>query len=229
MGETITLLDPPVDIRLKRLARARRLTLRIAATDGTVHLTLPAHVPLAEARMFVLRQEDWLRSRLARAPQPVTVALGTALPVEGRMLRLVAAAGRRVQRDETSLALPGAAEGAGRRAETWLRTLARERLVPAADAYAARLRRAPGRITLRDTGSRWGSCTSRGDLMFSWRLAMAPPEVLDYVAAHEAAHLVEMNHSERFWAQVARICPDYATHRAWLREHGASLHRYRFR
>ncbi|QDL91829.1 M48 family metallopeptidase [Paroceanicella profunda] len=229
MGDTITLLDPPVDIRLKRLARARRLTLRIAATDGSVHLTLPAHVSLAEARMFVLRQEDWLRSRLSRAPQPVLVAPGMVLPVEGKMTRVLPGTGRRVLAEADTLAVPGPAETAGRRVEAWLRTLARERLVPAVDGYAARLRRAPGRVTLRDTGSRWGSCTSRGDLMFSWRLAMAPPEVLDYVAAHEAAHLVEMNHSDRFWAQVAGICPDYARHRAWLRTHGATLHRYRFR
>jgi len=83
-------------------------------------------------------------------------------------------------------------------------------------------------VSFRDTRSRWGSCTAQGRLMFCWRLAMAPTVVQDYVAAHEAAHLVHMDHSRAYWGAVARIMPDYAHHRAWLRSHGAALHGYRF-
>ena len=94
--------------------------------------------------------------------------------------------------------------------------------------YAARLGKGYTRLTLRDTRSRWGSCTSDGGLMFSWRLIMAPPSVLDYVAAHEVAHLAQMNHSPAFWAEVTRIYGDFDPPRQWLRTHGADLHRYQF-
>ncbi len=106
--------------------------------------------------------------------------------------------------------------------------MARDRLVAACDGHAARLGRGYRSLTLRDTRSRWGSCSAAGGLMFSWRLILAPPEILDYVAAHEVAHLAEMNHSPAFWRVVAGLCPDYARHRAWLRKHGQTLHAYDF-
>jgi predicted metal-dependent hydrolase len=106
--------------------------------------------------------------------------------------------------------------------------LARDRLAAACDRHAQRLGRRPAALVLRDTRSRWGSCSAQGVLMFSWRLAMAPPAVLDYVAAHEVAHLAEMNHSRAFWATVARLLPDHAAPRAWLRAEGGALHRWRF-
>src|SRR5690606_32603283 len=110
----------------------------------------------------------------------------------------------------------------------WLKALARDRLAAAADRHAATLGRGYRSLVLRDTRSRWGSCAADGRLMFSWRLAMAPPEVLDYVAAHEVAHLAEMNHSPAFWAVVERLMPDHRAPRAWLRAEGAALHRWNF-
>ena len=104
----------------------------------------------------------------------------------------------------------------------------RARLAEASDHFAQRLGKDYAAITLRDTRSRWGSCTAQGRLMYSWRLILAPPEVLDYVAAHEVAHLAQMNHSPAFWAEVERIYGDYSQPRAWLRREGSSLHRYRF-
>ncbi len=112
--------------------------------------------------------------------------------------------------------------------KAFLKTRARDALAAPVAHYAGILGQEVHRITLRDTRSRWGSCTAQGHLMFSWRLVMAPPEVLDYVAAHEVAHLVEMNHSARFWAVVARLRPDYQTQRDWLRREGAGLHRVMF-
>ncbi|HHL21369.1 MAG TPA: M48 family peptidase, partial [Aliiroseovarius sp.] len=106
---------------------------------------------------------------------------------------------------------------------------ARARLSAATARHGAALGRAPAALTLRDTRSRWGSCSAEGRLMFSWRLVMAPPEVLDYVAAHEVAHLAEMNHSRAFWDQVERLMPGYQPHRLWLRKNGALLHAYQFR
>jgi len=120
-------------------------------------------------------------------------------------------------------------EGAtGARVQAFLKLRARDQLAAASDHYAQSLGRSYARLSLRDTRSRWGSCSSKGTLMYSWRLVMAPPAVLNYVAAHECAHLVEMNHSAAFWAIVAELMPDYATHRLWLRENGDRLHRVSF-
>jgi predicted metal-dependent hydrolase len=110
----------------------------------------------------------------------------------------------------------------------FLKALARERLAEASDRHAAALGRGFGRLTLRDTRSRWGSCSPDGRLMYSWRLIMAPPPVLDYVAAHEVAHLVELNHSPAYWKVVTGICPDWKVHRNWLKTQGSGLHRLRF-
>ena len=128
---------------------------------------------------------------------------------------------------EGTLDLPGGPDRLGPRLGAFLRATARDRLAAACDRHAGTLGRPYRRLTLRDTRSRWGSCTAGGDLMFSWRLVMAPPEVLDYVAAHEVAHLARMDHSPAFWAVVAGLCPAHEGPRAWLRERGGELHRLR--
>ena len=109
-----------------------------------------------------------------------------------------------------------------------MRLRARDDLAAASDFYAAEVGKTYSKISLRDTRSRWGSCSSKGVLMYSWRLIMAPTDVLRYVAAHEVAHLVEMNHSQAFWDVVADVMPDYQVHRKWLRTHGNTLHRVVF-
>ena len=144
------------------------------------------------------------------------------------MLTLVSGTGRTARIEGDSLVLPGDPGRAGVRAVAYLKVLARDRLVAACDHHAGRLGHGFTKVSLRDTRSRWGSCTSDGGLMFSWRLIMAPPAVLDYVAAHEVAHLVEMNHSPAFWAVVARLRPDWQVQRNWLRMHGGDLQSHRF-
>ena len=217
---------PPVPLVLRRSARARRISLRISQLDGRVTLTLPRNVAEREALAFAHEKEDWIRGHLDRRGGDVAVAPGAQVPVEGVARQVVAGPGRRVQLAPAQLAVPASA--AGPRLQSWLRELARDRLTEASDAYAAELGRCYSRITLRDTRSRWGSCSSQGALMFSWRLVMAPPAVLRYVAAHEVAHLAEMNHSPAFWAVVERLYGPYEAPRAWLRNEGATLHRYRF-
>jgi predicted metal-dependent hydrolase len=229
----ITLDDPDLPVRLRVTARARRFTLRLEPSGDGAVLTMPPGVPMSEARMFLVRQSGWLTRALARQPGRVVVGPGTRLPVAGNEVEIHAIDGpRRVPRlEDGRLILSGAgARGfqVGPRVTAFLKTRARNALVPAAQRYAGLLGRQATAITLRDTRSRWGSCTAQGRLNFSWRLAMAPPEVLDYVAAHEAAHLVEMNHAPRYWAVVARILPDYQRHRAWLKSEGRKLHGFRF-
>ena len=117
---------------------------------------------------------------------------------------------------------------AAARVQAFLKAEARNDLAAASDRHAKALGRPFRKLTLRDTKSRWGSCSTQGDLMYSWRLVMAPPEVLDYVAAHEVAHLAEMNHSPAFWAVVERLFPNHAACRRWLRAHGQTLHQVSF-
>lgn len=220
--------DPPVEVTLRRSARARRYSLRVSQLDGRVTLTLPQRAPVEEGMAFLREKEVWIRGHLARRPEHHPVALGGSVPFRGRDVRLCAGHGRAPHLLDDTLFVPGPAAQVPSRALAFLKAQARETLADAADCHAAALGRRYGRLTLRDTRSRWGSCSSRGDLMFSWRLIMAPPEVLDYVAAHEVAHLAEMNHSPAFWAVVARLMPGYAAPRAWLRANGAALHRVRF-
>jgi hypothetical protein len=219
---------PDIDITLRRSARARRFSLRLSALDGRVTLTLPARAPLRAAEDFARAHEDWLRKALARQPRRQVLAAGAVLPVEGAALVLVPGPGRGVKRQGDSLVVGGDPATLGPRLAAWLKAQARDRLARAADRHAAALGRRVAGLTLRDPRSRWGSCTADGRLMFSWRLILAPPAVLDYVAAHEAAHLVEMNHAPQFWALVDGLCPGWPAQRDWLRREGAALHAWDF-
>ncbi len=220
--------SPPVEIVLKRSARARRFSLRVSRLDGRVTLSLPARARETEAMAFARAQEGWIRETLADLPQRAGVSIGSLVPVEGRLLQLAPATGRAVRVEGDSLLIPGDPAQAGARAGAFLRALARDRLVAASDRYAAMIGRRVARVTLRDTRSRWGSCAQDGALMYSWRLIMAPASVLDYVAAHEVAHMEQMNHSPAYWAVVDRLYPGWQVQRKWLHAEGQALHQYRF-
>ena len=218
--------NPPVPLVLRRSARAKRISLRISALDGRVTLTLPARLPAREALEFALEKEGWIRDHLARHPEVVEVGFGSLLPIEGQQREVVAGTKRGVQFEPERILVGG--DSPARSLERYLKELARDRLAAASDHYAAQVGRSYAKLSLRDTRSRWGSCSSAGTLMYSWRLIMAPTEVLSYVAAHEVAHLVEMNHSADFWAVVAQLYGDSSAARQWLRHEGSGLHRYRF-
>lgn len=225
----IQLDDPHCLVRLVRNPRARRFTLRLESAGARAVLTVPPSVPESETRSFLARHAEWLRDALARQPDPVIVGDGALIPVAGQLVRVEVRDGARrpPALHGNSLILAGiGAEGP--RIAAWLKLRARDTLLPAVRGYARKLGREIKGISIRDTRSRWGSCSSTGQINFSWRLAMAPPEVLDYVAAHEAAHLVEMNHSAAYWAVLGRLMPDYAHHRDWLKREGQQLHSYRF-
>ena len=226
MGETLHVGSPKIDIAVRRRANARRFTLRVTG-EGAV-MTVPARASLQDAQKFADAQVGWLEDKLVKQPRFETVDYGTYLPLEGEDICIAEGKGRKTLLDNDILYVAGRSASPGPRVRAWLKMQAREVLVQHADYYAERLGKWYDRMSLRDTRSRWGSCSSSGDLMFSWRLIMAPPQVLEYVVAHEIAHLEEMNHSAAFWAIVERLYPDYARERAWLRKNGAQLQRYRF-
>jgi predicted metal-dependent hydrolase len=222
--------SPPVEVHLKRSARARRFSLRVSRLDGKVTLSMPARAREGEALAFLQGHEGWLRQTLSAMPDAALRAVGpdSIIPVEGRELVLTPATGRSVRVDGDRLLVPGDPARMGPRVAAWLKVLARDRLASASTRYAGLVGRSYATLAIRDTRSRWGSCSPDGRLMYSWRLIMAPASVLDYVAAHEVAHLVELNHSAAYWRVVSSICPDWKDHRAWLRTHGSTLHRVRF-
>lgn len=218
----------PIEITLRRSARARRFSLRVSRLDGRVTLSLPARAREADALAFARAQEDWLRRALASVPSEAMLRFGAGIPYEGQMVVLAPGTARAPQIVGDLLLVPGDEAQLARRVAAFLKTRARDRLVAASDRFANALGRPHAGVTLRDTRSRWGSCTHDGRLMYSWRLIMAPPAVLDYVCAHEVAHLAHMNHSPAFWAEVAQLMPDYQPWRQWLKRHGQTLHAYRF-
>lgn len=220
---------PDVALNIKRSTRARRISLRVSRFDATVTLTIPPRATIAQAVAFAQTQTEWLRQALSRVPDTRRPTFGQALPFRGSDLIVTPAQVRAPLVDGDRLLAPPDPDRLPLRLETYLKHCARLRLHAATKHYSTILGLPFRKITLRDTRSRWGSCASDGSLSYSWRLIMAPDAVLDYVAAHEVAHLAEMNHSPAFWAVVARLYPDYNAQRAWLKRHGNGLHAIRFR
>jgi predicted metal-dependent hydrolase len=226
----------PAPVEVHRHPRARRLTLRINRARGTVILTIPRSSSLREADHFVSRSLDWVRKRLECLPGPAPFCDGGTVPLRGVQHAIVFAGrgrGRPVVSVEPEgrqamprLIVSGAPEHSARRLKDWLTAEAERDLAARVAVHARELDVRVRRITLRDQKRRWGSCSSSGQLSFSRRLVLAPPFVLDYVAAHEVAHLVEMNHGARFWRLVARLFPRLEEAKLWLRIHGMDLYRY---
>jgi predicted metal-dependent hydrolase len=220
-------------VRLRRHRRARRYTLRIHPSDREAILTMPPRGTIIEAKDFAHRHGGWIAARLGRLPKAAPFLPGTVLPLRGVAHRIVHRAAMRgtvwtETRDsgERILCVAGASEHIERRVLDYLKREARKDLQEASISYAQELGVRVRRLSMRDQSSRWGSCTSAGSLSFSWRLILAPPYVLDYLAAHEVAHLVEMNHSARFWRVVGKVCDHVERAKSWLDTHGNDLHRY---
>ena len=228
MGQLLLEGEPPIVIKLRRNARSRRLSLRVSRLDGAVTISLPRWTGSREAMKFAREKESWIRRQLENRHESVVVQAGASILFQGAEVPVLSANGRAARLEGGAILVPGEPARAGIRVAAFLKAVARQQLAEASDRYCDLLGARYFRLTLRDTRSRWGSCSAEGNLMYSWRLIMAPPEVLEYVAAHESAHLLEMNHSRAFWELVERIFPDYRRPRKWLRENGARLHAYRF-
>ena len=215
--------EPPIEMQVRNSPRARRISLRVSGRDGRVTLTVPPGATVSEAIGFARDREAWLRRVLSEVPLQETPRVGGHLAIEGRRLPIVAADVRRVTLARGEIHVPRS-RPVGPALAGFLKTLARHRAEAAVARHAAGIDRASPPLSLRDTRSRWGSCTAEGRLMLSWRLVMAPPAVLDYVAAHEVAHLVHLDHSPRFWALTERLCPGWKVQRRWLRHEGPRIH-----
>jgi predicted metal-dependent hydrolase len=215
-------------IAIRVSPRARRIALRVDAAERKVELVLPPGVPTAHGLRFLATKQQWVSARLAALPQPVPFDEGVVIPVLGIPHPI---------RRETDPDAPPVAIRDGeirvhgdrhiaRRVRDHLIGMARREFARRARRVAARIGRSVTRVTVRDTKSRWGSCSGKGNLSFSWRLLFAPEWVIDYVVAHEVAHLVEMNHGARFWRLVESLSADSAAARAWLKRYRSRLFSY---
>lgn len=209
--------------------RASRYTLRLRGSIREPVVTIPHRGTLAEAFGFLDRHRGWLKARIDALPAATPLVEGAMIPFRGEGLRIRHAGGRGTVRLETNatgaeLIVAGDVLHLPRRVTDFLKREARADLEAATARHAMALGVTVKAIRLGDPASRWGSCSSSGTIAYSWRIIMAPPEVLDYLVAHEVAHLREMNHSLRFWRLVRMICPHMEQSKAWLTRHGASLH-----
>jgi predicted metal-dependent hydrolase len=220
-------------VALRRRPTAKRITLRVSNATGEVVLTIPERTELATAQRFVDSHGHWIATRLARVPERIAFEHGSSLPLRGTPHKIIhwtnirgTTRATRGSRNEPIIAVSGEEPHLARRVREFLEAEARKDLAACVKLHTAKLGIAAKRITVRDTTSRWGSCSARGALNFSWRLILAPPFVLDYLAAHEVAHLKELNHSARFWRLAHELCPRTEEAEIWLKRHGSELHRF---
>ena len=215
----------PMQIRLRRTPRARRVSLRTDARTGDVVLVLPERASLRAALGFARSQAGWIRTRLAQTPPATPFAPGAVLDILGARVRIAhdPALHGATRRTGDVLLVGGRPEFVARRVRDHLRAEARRILSARAREKAAAMGAQVTALRVADTRSRWGSCARGGRLSFSWRLVMAPPEIVDYVVAHEVAHIAHHDHGDAFWAQVDRLTPHRVHAQAWLRREGPAL------
>ncbi len=220
-----------VEVVVRLNPRARRIVMRINPATGAVTVTAPTRTGLERALAFARGESDWIARQRGAVPPQIALAPGAIVPFSGVAHRVRHSSEKGVGpawRDEAvrEIIVSGKPEHANRRLNDFLKREARRLCEEQAIAMGARLGVRPSRVTVRDTASRWGSCSSARALSFSWRLILAPDFVRDYVVAHEVAHLKEMNHGPRFWAHVQSLDVDCRRAKKWLRENGRSLLRY---
>lgn len=216
-------------ITIKQGGRYKRMALRIKGSDQSLQVTAPACVPKGDILDFLSQQKPWIEKKLCRLSPPRELTPGHIIPVLGHNKKIVYSYADKPKVEETvdtlhvkgfdEMIVPGMIKG-------HLHDVISRYVHETSAKFALHLGQKISKITVKDTTSRWGSCSSNRVLSYSWRLVFAPQEVARYLCAHEVCHLIEMNHSLKFWALVETLCPDYATHRKWLKENGHVLFSY---
>jgi predicted metal-dependent hydrolase len=220
--------DVDIPVIIRRSPRARRISLKIDSHNHTAILVLPRHISESDGLRFASQQRQWIMAQLQDLPDLVPFTEGAIIPVRGEDCRIIhPGAGRGVvENTDGTLSVFGRPEHLARRLKDWLKREARNDINPLVIAKSATLKKKAGRISIRDQKTRWGSCSANGNLSFNWRLVLAPPFVLEYVVAHEVAHLAEHNHSKAFWRHVRELTEFERDGREWLQREGTTLHRY---
>jgi len=229
--EELHLLDiggREIGLTVRRHPKARRIILKLDNSGDGAVVTIPLRTPAAEGIDMARRQAAWIAERLSAQPKRIDFADGQRLPYRGdaHIIRHRPDLPGVVRIEDGEIRVSGKSEHLARRLHDWLKAQAGREIRALAETKAAGLGHRHRRVTIRDTRSRWGSCSAAGCLSFSWRLILAPPPILDYVVAHEVAHLAHMNHGAAFWHAVRGLTDsDVERSRAWLGRHGEGLHR----
>jgi predicted metal-dependent hydrolase len=220
-----------IEVNVRLNPRARRLIVKVHPSTGEISVVAPSQRALDRAMDFARGQSDWIAAQLSRVPAIVPLEVGATVPLRGQDHIVRSGEGGRgaVWLEDGAIRVAGQPAHHSRRLLDFLKREAKKELEVCAFHYAGRLGLKPTRVTVRDTASRWGSCSISRSLSFSWRLILAPSFVLDYVVAHEVAHMREMNHGPNFWRLVDDLVGDPRRPQKWLHDHGAGLHRYAMR
>ncbi|MEX3010876.1 M48 family metallopeptidase [Hoeflea sp. TYP-13] len=229
-GRDIAVAGRRLPLTIRENARATRLTLRIEPGGKALKMSVPVGISEQEIDRFLHRHHGWLATKLSKLPKANCVEEGGYVSLRGKPHRIERTGKLRgvteaIEIDgEAVLLVGGAAEHLGRRIADYMKKQARADLELAVARHTEKLGQPAAGLRVKDTKSRWGSCTSDGRLSFSWRIVMAPENVIDYLAAHEVAHLREMNHGPKFWALCKQLCPGTDEAKSWLKRNGSSLH-----
>ena len=228
-AEYISIPDIPKDLLIKRSKRAKRLSLKLDSGTGEIFVTLPIRTSLKRAEEFAREYKDWILERIASAAKPIPFVDGAEIPVMSDTFTIQHIPEKLrglVTKDDNRLLVPGMTEHVSRRVHDFLKETARDEITKRGRDKAARIGKIVKRFRIADQKTRWGSCTSDGTLSFSWRLVLAPEYVLDYVVAHEVAHMEHMNHSKAFWALCNQLTDQPYKGKNWLKINGSELMRY---
>lgn len=232
--KTLRIRGKSVPVKVRLNPRARRLIVKVHPSTGEVAVIAPSRRSVPRALDFARQEGEWIADHLSRVPERIYFRSGETLLFKGARHIIRSTPDQRggvwldPDADRPTIRVSGFREHIPRRVEDWLKKQARSHILRRVNVLAAELGVQPTRVTVRDAASRWGSCSTSGAISLSWRLIMAPNFVLNYVCAHEVAHLKEMNHGKRFWKLVNQLVgpTDAAEAQNWLRENGAELHRY---
>jgi len=216
-----------VAVIVTKSARAKKMKLKIRS-NGSVELVLPKRASLKRGYEFVVSEKVWVARMVQNVEPSVAFAPGISLPILGipHTLSHAPEMRRGVWQEDGNIFVSGEIAHFPRRLRDWIKREAKQILIRKVDYYAEKIDKPVRRITIRDQKSRWGSCSSAGNLNFSWRLLLMPEKVMSYIVAHEVAHLEHMNHSQEFWELVESLCPDMEESKHWLKMNGTSLHKY---
>jgi len=222
---------PQIRVAIRRVRNSTRLSLRVSSISENVTLTAPLNTKQDVLLRFLESKETWLKDKLLKiSDKKLQVDIGGLIPIFGSKKQLeICSESLNVRIIGNSIRIPISVSKPGLSVENYLKKLAMEELTNVANYYCDKLGVSYSSIKLRDTRSRWGSCSSNSNLMFSWRLIMAPKNVIRYLVAHEVTHLKHFNHSSDFWFEVRSIFGPYENERKWLRTEGTNLHFYKFK
>ncbi len=224
----LAIAERHVPLLFKQDHRARRIIMRLDYGASRIVVVRPKRTSRHEAKRFVLSNRDWIEQRIDQLPEIVPFSNGTMIPFLGvpHRIRHCPSARGVVWCDGVEIYVAGREEHLARRVGDWLRLEARREIEERARLKAEQIGKKIKRLQLRDTTTRWGSCSNEGELSFSWRLIFAPRHVIDYVVSHEVAHLKEMNHGPRFWDLCHELSRHVTSACQWLEENGTGLYRY---